>query len=209
VILSALLIPAIGVGTGPQSPLPQALAQDADMYEDSGSDFPRLIGRLSARYSFPLGMEIDGELLGKPASVKLSRGTVADALSAIVNQMPGYQWVSADGVVNVRPRESTDSVLEVEIAHFRLRRVTPDKIAQVIALIPEINAWLQQNGVEEHTPARVYLPEQRKQLPRLSVDLRRRTLRQVLNAMVAKPPLSCWSVTRYVDGGKYLGIVVE
>src|SRR5208282_2912734 len=118
VIVSLLPGTAVEAGHGPS--LPQILAQNVGSYEDGVSQLPLLLAHLSERYGFPFGLEIDGELADKHTSVEISRGTVADVLTAIVNQMPGYEWATADGVVNVRPQRSTDSVLDVEIAHFRI-----------------------------------------------------------------------------------------
>jgi len=207
--LAVLLLSGAGYAAQDQSTLQQVLAQKVSGYEDGVSQFPLLFGHLSERYGFPLGLEIDGELAERHTSVEVSRGTVADVLTAIVSQMPGYQWVVANGVVNVKPQQPADSVLDVQVAHFRIRRVTPDGAAQAIASVPEISAWLERNGVVERHFVPVYPLGDMKHLPRISLEVRGRALRDILNAIVAKPRLKCWSVTRYGDGGKYLGIVVE
>ncbi len=207
--LAVLLLSGARYQGQDQSSLQQILAQNVGSYEDGVSQIPLLFGHLSERYGFPLGLEIDGELADRHTSVEISRGTVADVLTAIVNQMPGYEWVIANGVVNVKPRKSADSILEVEVAHFQMRGVRLDAVAQAVTSITEVSAWLQRNGAVERHVISNYPFGDINNLPRISLDLRGRTLREILNAIVVKPRMKCWSVTRYGGGGKYVGIVVE
>ena len=202
----------LGARGGPQAqvPIQQALAQTVHGYEDGGAAGYVLLARLSQRFGFPQGVEIDGEVPGGLTSVRIADGTVADIVDNLVRRLPNYKWEIIDGVLNVMPQEHRDSVLDVRIHALHLRRCTPADFPRAIASVPEIKEWLVKNGAVEHTPVAVVgsvsLPGT---IPRFSTDAKDRTLREILNILVKSHGLLRWAVTRYGEGGKYLSIVVE
>jgi hypothetical protein len=144
-------------------------------------------------------------------SVHISKGTVADIFSAIVDDAPSYKWSEQDGVVNVLPRESMNSVLDLHISRFTVKNATSIKVREAIDTLPEVEAWLKQNGVVDRSPIDIDVfarTRGKPALPRVSLRLHNLTLRELLNGVVRKTPLSGWTVSRYGESAQYLYIQI-
>jgi hypothetical protein len=180
-------------------------------YQDSGSDIALLLGRASDRLGIAVGLEFSGEIPSKAVSIHVSKGTAADVFSAIVEHAPGYKWVEQDGVVDVLPEHSAESVLDLKIDHFEVRDAMPDEIRDAITSLPEVKAWLTQNKVVERsfiTPIILINDNGKAALPRASIDVRGLTLREIINKIVRSPGFHGWSFVRYGEANRYLSIEI-
>jgi hypothetical protein len=181
-------------------------------YNDDDTDVLQLLGRAAERLKTPVGIEVNGPIPRQAASIRVSNGTVGDIFSSIVQHAPAYKWVEADGVVNVMPRENLDSVLDVSVSHFAIRNATPEDIRTAITALPEVQAWLTQNHVTEHSflPPIISLPyKQKSGGPRVSIHGSGASLRQIMNRIVSKSSgLHAWSFVRYGTANEYLNIQI-
>jgi hypothetical protein len=193
-----------GGANSPQDPLAQAVRN----YQIGGPDFALLIGQVLRGYGVPFGIELNREVKQRAISVKVSEGTVADVIGAVVAQAPGYRWAEVNGVVDVIPQDVSDSVLELRIARFSVKNAAAEDIRPAVVSLPEVKAWLAQNHVVERSFGTPLFPAQRAGLPRISLDLSNVTLREILNRVVKEANFHEWLVARYGDRNQYLEISI-
>jgi hypothetical protein len=180
-------------------------------YQDSGTDIVQLLSRVSDKFKIPLGIELNKELPHQMVSVHVPKGTVADIFSAIVDAAPGYTWTEQDGIVNILPRERSNSVLDLHISRFTVKDATSIQVREAIDALPEVEVWLKQNGVVDRSPIDIDVfarTRGKPALPRVSLRLHNLTLRELLNGVVRKTQLSGWTVSRYGEGAQYLNIQI-
>jgi hypothetical protein len=183
---------------------PNVLSREVTNYSDSGTDIAQPLFRASEKFRIPIGVELDGLQPTQTISVKLSRGTVTDLLNAIVGPSSGLQWKESNGVVNVMPVQNSNSILDLKVAHFRLKDISVGDIREAITAQPEIKAWLTLNRVSERSL--IVTSGQHPDRQRLSIELKGVTLREIMNAIVKLPGMHEWSFVRYGKNREYLNI---
>jgi hypothetical protein len=198
-----------GAITSPQNPLHREIVG----YKNEESDISLALQKASYKYGVPLGIDAGVQGLGtQHTSVSISQGTVADVFDALVQQAPDYKWVQTKGVVNVMPRQDSDSVLDLKIARFRANKATPDAIVAAIGSSPEVKAWVSQNRMVERdlfTPSILVGEGGKTDQPRVSLSVKNATLRDILNMIVKKPGFRVWLVGRYGEQRQYLSISIH
>jgi hypothetical protein len=133
----------------------------------------------------PMGVELypASERQAAPEGVRVTGLTVRDALSALVQLDPRYDWREDDGVIVVRPQQAwsaSDHPLSRAVAPVHLERVT---------VIDAIN--FQQALLE---PGMKFTPEPDRgaKVSRFSVDAPRGSLLLLLNAIARSHGELCW-----------------
>jgi hypothetical protein len=182
-------------------------------YEDTAGSVLQLLGNAATKFGIPIGIELNGQLPAQTMSIEVSDGTVADAFSAIMKHAPGYTWVEKNGVVDIMPEQDTNSILDLRIGHFKVHNATPNDIQSAVRSLPEVKAWLSQNYVVERsfmTTSILIGSDGKTDEPRVSLERRNVTLREIMNSLVVKKggPGS-WSFARYGDSNKYLDISID
>ena len=177
-------------------------------YQESGHKFAITIENLARRYGIPMGVDLETATTDKAVSVNIVSGTVADALKAIVAQEPGYQWSEVDRVVNVEPRQNTNSVLDVRISEFKVRHAGADAVQRALVLRPEVQKWLGDNHLVERTvfSGDILIGKDKPRFPEISLSLRGATLRTILNRIARSRGFDGWGVARWGDHGEYLSL---
>jgi hypothetical protein len=193
----------------PQNPLHQEIGG----YKNGESDFFSALQEASYKYGVPLGVETDAQ--GQAAghiSINVSHGTVTDIFNALIQQAPNYRWIESSGVVNVMPEQNADSLLDLRIAGFHVTHATPDRLHAAIRSLPEVEAWLNQRNLVEHSPATSSIligSNGKTGQPRVSLRLKKMTLREIMNTVVKKPGFRVWFVGRYGDHGQYVNLSID
>jgi hypothetical protein len=208
ILLGVSISPNYFEAAGSQSHTGQGIAD----YQDSGTDMIQLLSRASDKLKIPVGIELDKELPSQIVSVRVSKGTVADVFSALVNRLPDYRWVEQDGVIDILPLHSSNGVLDLHIRRFQVKNATPINVREAVDALPEVQAWFKQNGIVDRSPMNldVLAPTRGKPaISHVSLSLSNVTLREILNSIVRKPPLSGWVVSRYGQGAQYLNIQIN
>jgi hypothetical protein len=139
----------------------------------------------------------------------MAHGTVTDLVNEIMKSAPGYNWVEADGVVNVMPKKRTSGLLDLQIAHFRVTNSGPDNLRDAITALPEVKAWTAKTGVTERSIESLVSGIGEEAGPRVSIDFKGVTLRDVMNGIVKTPGLHMWSVSFYGKNDRYLSININ
>lgn len=214
IVCSLLLLICIAIAYASQSEKSatrDSLSQRVSNYKDTGHDFSITLGHLSQKYRIPMGIDLERPPTRQFISVRVSHGTVADVLNAIVEGEPGYRWTAINGVVNVVPQQSTNSILDLQIAHFHVRHADPLDLHTAILALPEIKRWLEQNHLKERGvfgPNILVGKNGMTSLPHVSLDLRDVTLRAIMNRIATSPGLGGWIVSRWGEKNQYLNLQI-
>ncbi len=206
-VFIAIACPAQSEESGTQDSLNQSVSN----YKDSGHDFSITLGHLSQKYRIPMGIDLEMPPTRQFISVEVSHGTGAGVLNAIVEGEPGYRWTEINGVVNVVPQQSTNSILDLRIAHFYVRHADPLVLHAEIVALPEMKRWLEQNHLKERGVfGRDILVGKNgmTSLPHVSLDLRDVTLRAIMNRVATSPGFGGWIVSRWGEKNQYFNLQI-
>ncbi|MGC2285130.1 MAG: hypothetical protein WA542_07780 [Candidatus Acidiferrum sp.] len=210
-MLLSLFLLSCNASRSPQYAPGGPLSQHVSNYQDSGHDLPTTVDDLMQKYKVPAGMDLEELSERRPISVNVPRGSVADVLSMIVAQQPGFKWAEMNGVVNIGPQQDTDSILDVRIAHFRVADASFSQIHSAIVSLPEVKRWLEDNHLTERTPMVIdgLVSAGHPFLSRISLDLQDITLREILNTVIKSSGFSSWIVSRYGEKQQYIMIGID
>ena len=184
-------------------------------YEDSTADVLQAIQNAARRLEIPIGTELKGLLRAQGVSIKVSDGTAADVLNAIMEHAPDYKWIEENSVIDIMPKENGDSVLNLNIGHFKVHDATPSHIHEVVVSLPEVKAWMSRNQVVERSliAGSILIGSNGKtDEPRLSLERRNATLREIMNSLIVKTKKAGpgnWFFSRYGDSSEYLNIGID
>ena len=109
------------------------------------------------------------------------------------------------GVVNVRPVQNANSILDLQIAHFRVKDANVEDIREAITALPEVKTWLTLNNVSARSLI-VTVGGLKRDTQRVSIELAGLTLREIMNAVVRRRGMHEWSFVRYGKNQQYLNI---
>jgi hypothetical protein len=161
---------------------------------------------LAMRAKVAIGFEAicknTGTKEARTININVKKGTVRDVLDAFIKENPRYRWELVNGIINVLPRESQDSILEIMVHNFNLSNMNVDELSLAIADLPEISAKLNKMKV---SPAKVLVDTgEPKETPRFSITLQDLTLREILNELLRKGHSNYWAVERYGTNNEYI-----
>lgn len=168
----------------------QRLAQRVVEFDNHGEPLIPTLLKIAADYSLPMGVErVVPEAVERPIDIHLRGGTVADLLTLCIRQISGYTWAVKNGAVDVfGAREESDpaNLLNFVIPSFevqhQLAEAASDHLRTVLVL-----TVLKPRGVVGSYPGSVE-PGGR----RISLALRRPTVREALNRIVTLGGDSVW-----------------
>ncbi len=194
---------------------PEQVTQQIDGYEVDGEDFTATIYNLCQKYGLRWGLDLEVPPERQLISVRVSKGTVADVLDTVLAQEPNYEWAEVNGVVNVMPKQRSNSLLNLQIANFHIRNANFFAIQPAIVSLPELKAWRARNHITEQDIFNDDIatsPVGTKNgytLPRISLDLGHATVQEILNRIVKARRFRWWYVHRFGHNGQYLGLAVN
>lgn len=181
-----------------------SFAQAADILDQPLSNFRTFSGmeiEVCGKIGVPCGWEVadKDEFIVSTASVlKITGGTVREALDKIVERYPRYVWRLDDGVINFLPKPGESitrdgkPILDVIIIDLKLDGVRANmavKQACEAAGLP-CGAVGSAGGRKRH--------------PKISLHLKNVTLRQALNAIVKKDGDAAWRFEFNKYGNNYV-----
>jgi hypothetical protein len=210
--LVLLTLLACNASRSPKYATDGPLSQDVSNYEDSGHDFETTVDDLREKYRLRVGLDLETPPDRRSLSVKVLRGNVADVLNAIVAQEPGFKWAEVNGVVNIGRRRQRNGLLNVRIAQFHIKDARYDQVDRAIDSLPEVKNWMQDNHLTRGPAAFVVIggvgPGQPFK-PLVSLDLRKITLREILNGIAQSYGYSTWILSRYGEKNQYIMISTD
>jgi hypothetical protein len=145
----------------------------------------RVLDFLAGEYNFPVGVEIAPSPEDKKISVNIFQQPLRAALDAIVEADPDYKWEVNDGVVNLIPKNETDSLLTIRIKSFQARNLNRLDTRRAIGALPEVKAKLDRLGLE-FSDLSVWRTREIQDQMRLTINMRDTTLKAILNELAKK-----------------------
>jgi hypothetical protein len=185
----------------------------ARTFESAANGSSISLRRLAQLCQVPIGFEAtpDGDSSStglEGPRIALMKGTIREALDALMVAEPCYAWEQTRGVVNVFPRERIDSLPNVTLRRFKVNAVLLSKTTTKICHCPEVRSWMARAGASEKSlstlPSRAILNEQL-----ISLDLSNVPVRGVLNQII-KASRSCyWCYFRYGRNNSFFSLTVS
>jgi hypothetical protein len=179
-------------------------------FEENDAEAESILVRLAEEHKVPLGMEHvplapDGKR-GKHINVKVERGTIRDVLNAITRADPRYEWVEADGVINVFPKQQKNSLLETTVDEFQVNQERADFAVDALMKLPEVKAKLEKMGLRFRNV--ISLPAGVPNSFPHPFSIYKATVRQVLNRLMKESDSYYWSFGVYGDHKEYFGLYI-
>lgn len=181
-----------------QSPQPDSLLRKSvsvRMYDVYASD---VLEFLATEFNFPAGIEIESSNniadKDKKISISVFQKPLEFALDQIVMANPRYRWELNDGVVNLLPKEPSNSLVETKIANFEAINMKRIEVKKAIGEIPELSEKLKSLGLEFTTISVWPIKDERDTLV-LTVNSKNTTLKLLLNEIAKKT--GYWSASRF------------
>jgi hypothetical protein len=155
---------------------------------------PQVLDFLATEFVFPTGIEIAPSHDDKKISVNIFQQPLRVALDAIVKDDPDYKWEVNDGVVNLLPKNDSDSLLGIGVKSFQVRDMSRLETRRAIAALPEVSAKLKSLGLE-FTEINLWPTRDKRDQMRLTIDMRDTTLKAILNEIAKKT--NGWGISRF------------
>jgi hypothetical protein len=159
---------------------------------------------IGAKFHVRFGLEYEASDKDRDAfALNLGVDTVAQVMDELVSQKTKYKWKLVNGIYDIYPKESADSITAVKIKAFHTSNENFQAVSRAVADIPEVKEWLEKNGVKRRE---FQIGSAGKTESRMSMALSQTTLRSVLNQIVAQDERAYWVVVRYGDKLEYISI---
>jgi hypothetical protein len=167
-----------------------------------------IIGRITSVLAVPVGFEGTATDPPKKITVVVNDTNVNGLLDAIVREDPQYSWTVADkSIINIYPRNSNERFLDRVIPKFTVQGKTRMQALQELTETPAFAALLHELHANLHTmisgPPNLY-----ELGPKIDIDLRDASIREVLNKIVIASRGRGWTAVRYGSHLQYLSLSV-
>jgi hypothetical protein len=132
----------------------------------------------------------------------LPEATLREALDAIVQTDPGYQWQINSGVVNLVPASNEPALLNVRINRLRVKNATSiNKALGKLYALPEVRAAIAELQLSEAVRFIKELKSLEQEPSQYSIECEGVTVREALNAIVRAHGRAVWQYKeRHCDG---------
>jgi hypothetical protein len=181
---------ATAVGSGRPHGDRGLVAQRVTDFDNRGSPLIQTLLQIAASYRLPMGIEkVVPVGVGKPIKVRMTNGTIAQLLDVCVAQSPGYSWAEEDGAIDVfgaSERTDPSNLFNTVVRAFELRNETIDAGSDRLRTALLFETEKPKGSVGS------YLGSPDLDEKRLTFTLRGKTVRQILNRMVALHGDAVW-----------------
>jgi len=163
-----------------------------------------LLDLLSLKAKAPIGFEEIPCEEERKITINITSGKVREILDEFVREDKRYKWVKIKNVINVMPKDTRDSVLDVKISVFSFTNIDIDDARIAILESYELKTKLAalnligSNSTDYDGPLR--------DMSQFSIDLSNVTVRDILNEVLRQGRNRYWKAYRYGDNNKYFTI---
>lgn len=171
------------------------------------ADVSHVLRALSATSRIPIGfqsVEIESDVDGHYLSIRVIDGTVKDVLNQIIERDQRYKWELDAGVINVSPKSSNTTLLDVAVAYFDFDDGDAEDVPSAILNLPEVQDRLIRLNLKENK-AREYDGPIRN-LRRFTLHMQNATVRDILNEIVRSGYSRYWTIRVHGGNQKFLSI---
>lgn len=186
-----------------QTSVTELLSRRLEPLETEADSVHLMLAKISNDYGIPIGFEAATEGESPLLSVVIQNRSLKEVLDEIVRKDPRYEWVIADGVINVRPRSERDPIL-MRLVETRIKDLDVKKGASLfrarsqIVETPEVQEILRQANMS--LPYDIKFGGEFAKLGRdFSHHFSNATVREILNQVIRTSDVKYWIVNR---GGK-------
>jgi hypothetical protein len=168
------------------------------------SSLSSALSDLSAVNHVPIGLEsLSDELeAGIAININASEEPLRSILDNILKQDPRYRWELRNGVINVFPSKAGAGFLDVVVLHFEEKDIDAEDVPALLMSKPEVQLRLASLGMTYQGGSQYDGPY--RSLPRFSIKLSNKTVREMLNELTRRGYTHCWRTSRYGAAGKYV-----
>lgn len=161
-----------------------------------------VLARLAREYEVPIGFEESSKEHTIRMDLTLTNVTVRDVLDAVVQRDPRYEWLVIDDVINVRPKNRHDNVLNVRLDRLDLDLGDRAAAYEQIISQPRMKLKMKKLGV---SPLRMEFGSFAEiQTQANPIEINNVTLRRALNEIVKCTQAHFWIVARYGKNSEFL-----
>ncbi len=173
-----------------------------DSFSIDASNLRQLFGKISLNFTIPIGFETSATDEIVPIQIHFKGRTVADLLDQILNSNQNYTWKSADGVINIVPKEGHRDIVVSELLDARISKISISggtscrALENAVAELPEVKRVLRARRTDfrVQTPNGFYLG-QAGQFH--AIELSNLNLKVVLNRLIIYgPKVRYWTIGR-------------
>ena len=167
-----------------------------------------VLGILSQQTKIPIGFEEASSVAGgenKLINIAIRRGSVRDALDAIVKADDRYKWEMTGGVINVLPNNRDDCISNVIVANLVIKDSRVEDVGFAITDTPEVKKKLTSLGLID-TRLREKQGSANLQV-RLSISRIDVAVGQILNDLLRQDYIHHWAIVRYGPRAEYVAIL--
>jgi hypothetical protein len=195
-----------------QESLPDLLERRIDHAKIESKDISVVLKKLAVAFNVPIGFEpelADQDPHNKVIKLDLSHVTLREALVAVREARPRYEWKLNNGVVNVFPADRRDliikDILDVRVSYFYLKQGANFlEAAGRIVDTPEVGNEFEMLGVtplhfSNGLPTRIVTP-------RRNIELRGVTVSHILGEIAKESPSKFWAIVRWGEEEKLITI---
>jgi hypothetical protein len=194
-----------------QNPVESLLDEPVHNLSLKGNSITWILKEVSTRCRVPIGLE--RALSATDSSeikIDIKEGTIRDALDAVIQGDPRYDFRVVGGVINFSPKVQRDpflaDLLETRIKNFRIEKGTGLwDIRANISQLPEISAKLKGGDVLPVIVA-FMSADFSEASPGFGMEVHDVTLRELLNNIVRTSDTKYWTIRRYGDRFHSLGL---
>jgi hypothetical protein len=158
--------------------------------------------RLTTDYKIRFGIDASyhSRIDEKEVGPVIEARTVREVLDAWTVFSPGYSWSEIDGVIDISPAGSPDSMLDTMVYDLRVKNKTVNQIKYMIYNTPEVKQALQNSGSKlSNDPESTW---QSVDEGRYSFAFHKMTVRQIMDQLIRKTNTKYWVAMRVEVGGK-------
>lgn len=141
-------------------------------------DVAFILSHLTRAYDVTIGLEIDPQHPKTDVGFYLREATLPDALNAIVQSAPKYQWRERDGFFEVLPLAESNALLDTMVYNFRVIDVDQAEALKQLLSLPELQAAMKAMNLSRRYITRARTDEK---VEKFSLSLEGVTMRQALN----------------------------
>lgn len=205
----AVLLPFGFVPTASAFDQPDLLTRQIKATTIKGESITQVIGRLTAEYAIPVGLELADEKLTpyRELDLDLPETNLKDFLDAVIAKDSRYTWKLEGGVIHLWPVTGRDTLvatlLDTKISHFAFSGgISLYHIHHEIMNLPEIGSQL---VVADVAPL-IFLnsgnmQKLKKEISFAASDL---TLRELLDRVILETDSKRWVITRWGKNNEFI-----
>ena len=167
-----------------------------------------ILQSLAQEYLVPIGFENVPERMSPSAiSVKVENRTLREILDEITRVDPRYTWEESNGVVNVLPVNSKETLSLLPVKQFHVEHKNRNEVSQSVTDIPEVQAFLISQRILRYDVDDI-LPNSPSKLLCFSFTLTNTSMRDILNCVLINSHSHYWVIYRYGEENELVTVNV-